>query len=521
MKTKRILFVLSSCIIVMMMVLNSSCKQSRVSVGTTPDAVYEKLVSNPSLNKPSTGETFCWRARSGMNQFVDYFQLTNDTKWLEAGIKYYDFLLGRREVDPEGYKGWIGPYMYDAKYWQDALVGDAVVLAGILDFSVLVMENEQLKAKYGEKAMSYVETAKKDLVEKWDKRGCWYTDPPFGGYINYNKYFMPGNIKEWVYDPDVRNAGVSHPFNKQMDVAEVCLRIHKITGEKKYWDIAETIYFTAKNRFQYFDDHYCWNYWEPLYPGDVIFEKNNTRHWVGVHIWRSGYQAGEVGKIVEAYHHGIVFDSVDIQRIINTNLNVMWNKNKERPEFINSNGFGADHDTTGKASFVAGNGHSNEFKNQGQLWSGLLDFNQTIRGLYEMRFRDDKTSPEYLSYKRQVLANPTSFERKFAKESVNVPEINYTECRDLYSAAVLPHIVPRAGESILICKSWNPGDLQIDLFSTDGNKITSLFNGNIKEGFFMIKWDGKDPAKKATFKGDYKIRWTINGGYREFPVVIN
>ncbi len=36
----------------------------------------------------------------------------------------------------------------------------------------------------------------------------------------------------------------------------------------------------------------------------------------------------------------------------------------------------------------------------------------------------------------------------------------------------------------------------------------------------IITWDGKDPAKKATFNGAYKIRWTTEGGYREFPIVI-
>ena len=42
-----------------------------------------------------------------------------------------------------------------------------------------------------------------------------------------------------------------------------------------------------------------------------------------------------------------------------------------------------------------------------------------------------------------------------------------------------------------------------------------------KEKTFLITWDGKDPEKKETYSGEYKIRWSINGGYREFPVVIH
>ena len=66
-----------------------------------------------------------------------------------------------------------------------------------------------------------------------------------------------------------------------------------------------------------------------------------------------------------------------------------------------------------------------------------------------------------------------------------------------------------------------PGNLQIDLYSTDGKKLTSLYDGNIKEGTFLITWNGKDKTTKTSYKGDFKIRWTIGNGYREFPVVID
>jgi hypothetical protein len=58
------------------------------------------------------------------------------------------------------------------------------------------------------------------------------------------------------------------------------------------------------------------------------------------------------------------------------------------------------------------------------------------------------------------------------------------------------------------------------LYSTGGKKVHNLYKGKIGEGIFMITWDGKDPAKKANYQGDYMIRWTIGEGYREFPVII-
>ena len=93
------------------------------------------------------------------------------------------------------------------------------------------------------------------------------------------------------------------------------------------------------------------------------------------------------------------------------------------------------------------------------------------------------------------------------------------ECKDLYLATVLPHIISKDEKSIIICKSWVPGELQIDLYSNEG-QVNNLYKGKIGEGIFIITWDGKDPAKKATYKGDYKIRWTIGEGYCEFPIII-
>ncbi len=517
-KRKLSLTLKTLCFIVA--VISVSANKKGTAQTLAPDRLYQRMANNPAFKK-FTGENFCWQAAYGMNRYVNNYELTKNTEWLDAGVKYYDFLIGKMMTDPDGYKGWIGKYTYDSRYFQDALVGDAILMAGILDFCVLVLEDNNLKAKYGDKANSYVKTARKDFIEKWDYRECWIDDDPYGSYIGFNKYLKEDNLTEWITDPKVSRSGVSHPFNKQMDVAEVCLQLHRITGELFYWDRAEKIYFTTKSHFQYFDNHYCWNYYEPLYPGDIDMEKRDTRHGVWVHPWRSGYQAGEVSQIVNAYHHGIVFDSVDMQRIINTNLDVMWNKDSVHPKFINSNGLGADGDTTGLANFKRTYGHSNAVKNGGELWTGLLDFDQTIRDLYELRFNGDTASPAYLSYKKSVLVNPPGFNRKYVNGKVTVPIVGFTECRDLYLATVLPHKIPKDGASVIICKSWDAGDISIDLYATSGIKLTNLYKGEIGRGKnLIVTWDGKDPAKKAAFNGEYKIRWTTEGGYREFPIEI-
>jgi hypothetical protein len=517
-KITLIIFLLSAGLLTFMQ--NSYAQPGR-RTNRTPDEAYNEAINNPGFKESPNGEGFCWQARGAMGQFISSYESTKNTEWLDACIKYYDWLLGKMLTDPDGYKGWIGHYDYDGRYWTDALVGDALLLSGMLDFSVLVKEHPELQGKYKAKADEYFSVAKRDFWEKWDHKKCWYDDPPFGSYLFPVNFLKPDNTKEWVYAPNIMDAGISNPFNMQADAGELLLLMHRYSGDKRYWNRAQAIYLTAKNHFQFFDDHYCWNYWEPWAPGDVNVPRNNVKLWVGVHEWRSGYQAGEVGKIVTAYHHGIVYDEKDIQRIINTNLKVMWNGDRKNPIFFNSNGLGRDMDTTGRASFRRAWGHSNEFHNAGELWTSLLDFDQTLRDLSAARFRGDTTSERYQSYKKRMMANPPSFKRKYADGKITVPVVNFTECKDLNCATVLPHNITDKQKSIIICKSWVPGDLSIDLYSTKNKLMANLYNGKIKDGFFIIEWDGKDPAKKKVFKGDYKIRWTINGGMREFPVIIH
>ncbi len=517
-RSKVVIAVYTAAFMVFLGLWTNAYSQGGAITKETPMAMAERMIHNPVFIKDAAkGESFCWNARVGMDGYVDNYELTKNSEWLDAGIKYYDWLISKMDTDPDGYKGWIGPA--DGNLWQDAMVGDAILMDGILNFCVLVQEDSNLKAKYGEKANEYVNLIKREFFEKYDKRGCWVEDGPYGTYIGFVKFLKPNDLTHWVPGPGNTNPGISNPFNKQMDAGIVCLKMWRITKDNFYKDRAQKIFFTAKSHFQYFDNHYCWNYFDPLYKGDVDVRRNTTRHWVDVHMWRSGYQASEVDKIAEAYHYGIVFDETDIKRIINTNLKVMWNGDRIHPKFINSNGLGADGDTTGIADFKRTYGHSNVQKNAGELWTGLLDFDQTIRDLYELRFKD-KNSPQYQLYKNTVLANPPSFKRKYVKGNVTVPKVDFTECRYIYMAAVLPHIIANGESSVIICKSRVPDFLKVDVYSKDGKKLLNLYDGKIGEGFYTTTWDGKDPSGKINFKGDYKIRWTTGNGYREYPIVI-
>ena len=120
MKSPAIIFLWSLVFFLFPAITTSA--QNKIILNTSPKELSEKMVHNPAFVENAKGENFCWHARVGMDDFIDNYQLTKNIEWLDAGITYYDFLIGKMDTDPDGYKGWIGPYEYDEKYWQDALV---------------------------------------------------------------------------------------------------------------------------------------------------------------------------------------------------------------------------------------------------------------------------------------------------------------------------------------------------------------------------------------------------------------
>ena len=74
---------------------------------------------------------------------------------------------------------------------------------------------------------------------------------------------------------------------------------------------------------------------ELLGPGRRVDEKKpdgSLKHWVGVHP-NGGYYGVDLEGIVAVYEHGLVFTKDDIDRLIATNRDFMWNKQVKGAKF--------------------------------------------------------------------------------------------------------------------------------------------------------------------------------------------
>ena len=129
-----------------------------------------KLLQAPDT---MTGEGVCWHAAWNIGIFQKTFLKTKDPAYLDAAATYFDALINKMHKSPDGYRGFVGPYIYDKKFVCDVHVADSILIIPMLGLAELVLKSEHKDALKHLKpqAEAYVALAKKDLIEKWEKRG--------------------------------------------------------------------------------------------------------------------------------------------------------------------------------------------------------------------------------------------------------------------------------------------------------------------------------------------------------------
>ncbi|MCM8803159.1 MAG: hypothetical protein NC827_07625 [Candidatus Omnitrophica bacterium] len=460
----------------------------------SPEDIRKSLLANSNVQRLK-GEDFTWHAAYNAGVFYKGYMVYRDEQWIESAIKYFDFLISKMDREPDGYRGWVGPRLEDKNIWGSAIVGDANLLSLMLSIAEIILKEENLSIKFKKKAEEYINLGK-EIIEKWDKRGCWYEQLGYGKYLVQTKFILPSQPDQWIIREDYQ---ISENLNKSGKMGVVCIKLYRILNDNFYRDRAVKIFSYYKSIMRYIEkeDRYVWNFWEPFAVCDMT---SIPKSWVDVHPQRAGYQAAEVSFFVEAYHTGIVFDEKDIKRIINTNL-WMWNNSFENPQFKSANGK----------------------TNAGTLWSSLSDFDQTIRKLNEIILENQKGNIGVVErdyFKNVICKEPPSFKRKYVKDErdIIIPEIPIYNNEDITMGVVIPMVFNDWTK--ISCKIEKDGKLEIYLYSKDGKMIEKIFDESVKSGFKTIRWDGKNSKTGEKYKGEYKIRFVFRNSLREVPIKI-
>lgn len=333
---------------------------------------WEKNILNDSRNRycdKEMGEELGWHVSPFLNGFYYGYRATHDLKWVEMLIDWTDSCIKRGVKEPDGFTGWPilgGGGGNPGDFATDSLLGEAMMLRPVVLMADEILKTPALKEKWASKAQNYVELAEQTF-QKWDSRDCW-RDVENGGLWVVPVFGTDQQSGKWTEGYERRKIdGFSNPDNKQNHIARWLMALHDVTKKAIYRERAEKWFRLMKARMKTRADgkYLVWNYWDPAGPWDYK-ANGSAKHWIGVHP-NGGYYQIDVEGIVTAFEHGLVFKQEDIDRLIATNRDFMWNKQIEGAKFQRIDGGAPDA----------------RWKNSpGVLWSALVPYDETLRKIF-------------------------------------------------------------------------------------------------------------------------------------------
>ena len=313
----------------------------------------------------AVGEDIGWRISPYLRGFHYGYLATRDDRWVALLVDWADAWIARGVDEPDGFTGWpqLDPDGPGSGLFADSLLGEAMAMRPVVLLSQEILKTPALEAKWGEKARDYLDLAEQ-LFEKWDSRGSW-REVEQGGIWVFPPFGIDRQSDAWTAGYDQRTTGgFSHPDNKENEIACWMLAMYDVTGKSVYRERAASWFRLMKSRLRTREagKYFVWNYWEPAGPWD--YKANGSpKHWVGVHP-NGGYYQIDVSAMVEAFEHGLVFQREDIDRLIATNRDFMWNGEVSGAKFQRIDGGATDP----------------RWKNSpGVLWAALAPYDETLR----------------------------------------------------------------------------------------------------------------------------------------------
>jgi hypothetical protein len=323
------------------------------------------------------GEEIGWLVSPYLNGFYYGYMATGDAEWADRLIDWADSVIKRGVKEPDGYLGWpkdeeegvldyLPPGM--TVRYTDVEVGDAMFFRPVVLMAGQMIKNPALKEKYGAKGEEYLKLAEQEF-DKWNSRGAWRDTENGGGIWVVPQFGFDPKTHKWTEDYEWgKTIGNSLPDNKENIIAEWMLAMYDVTHQPIYRERAEKWFRVMRSRMKLHDDgkYFVWDYWDPGVPWDANPD-GTFKHWIGVHP-NGGYYGIDVGAIVQAYEHGLVFTKEDIARLIATNRDFMWNKQIQHARFKRIDG---------------GEPDPRWADSPGVLWSALAPYDPTLRRIFE------------------------------------------------------------------------------------------------------------------------------------------
>ena len=311
------------------------------------------------------GEEIGWLISPFLNGFYYGYLATSDIKWVRLLIDWADSWIKRSVEEPDGFIGWpksgTGGAIAEG-FYTDSLLGEAMCLRPVVLMADEILKTPALRNNFRSQAEAYLKLAEQ-VFEKWDSRGCW-RQVKDGGLWIVPHFGIDLQTGKWTDGYARRNIdGFSNPANKQNHIARWLITMHDVTNRPIYKERAGKWWRLMKSRMRIQNEgkYFVWNYWDPAGPWDYK-QNGSLKHWIGVHP-NGGYYAIDVEGIVTAFEHGLAFEREDIDRLITTNRDFMWNQDLANAKFQRIDGGKVDP----------------RWKNSpGKLWTALVPYDRTL-----------------------------------------------------------------------------------------------------------------------------------------------
>ena len=333
---------------------------------------WEKNILGDSRNRycdKEMGEELGWLVSPFLNGYYYGYLATHDPKWVEALMDWMDSCLKRSVKEPDGFPGWPkgdGGGGESKDYSADSLLGEAMMLRPVVLMAGEILRSPALAAKWGDKARGYLRLAE-EIFQKWDSRDCW-REVKDGGLWVVPGYGIDRQTGKWSAGYQERKTtGFSNPANKENVIACWILALHDVTKKVVYRQRAAQWFQLMNSRMRTRQDgkYSVWNYWDPAGPWDYKTD-GSPRHWVGVHP-NGGYYGIDVEGIVAAFEHGLVFTRADVDRLVATNRDFMWNQQVAGARFQRIDGGQPDPRWQNSPAV---------------LWTALVPYDATLRQIF-------------------------------------------------------------------------------------------------------------------------------------------
>ena len=254
----------------------------------------------------------------------------------------------------------------------DSLLGEAMMFRPVVLMAAEILKNATLKDKYRTKAEGYLEAATQCFL-KWDSRDCWRPVKDGGAWVVQGFGVDRKAPGKWSAGYEQRKTtGFSNPNNKQNLIAQWLVALADATKQTVPRQRAEAWWRLMRQRMSTRENgkYFIWNYWDPAGPWDFKPD-GSPKHWIGVHP-NGGYYDIDVDGMVDAFEHGLVFKREDIDRLIATNRDFMWNQKLDGAKFQCIDGGKAD---------------SRWRDTPGVLWTALAPYDDTLRKIFLVNFK--------------------------------------------------------------------------------------------------------------------------------------